>query len=209
MATEKEVKKFLKAQIEALRGLEGFVMGLMENMLVDDVLVAFITHELLANSPGERLIAFTHAAPEDEDEGRVMLCTNLGIYVITVDSEGIFTRTTSYGLDYLIPFSEIDSIDYGKTGIFEPEHHLYIYQKDTRKKRGWFFTGTPQGLLYFQNHARNALLNYDESDAALATAPDTSDRDLDALEKRIRALLNQKLISASDCEIKIKKLRAG
>lgn len=201
MKTNQQVKAFLNTQVKNIKGMEGFVMSLVSKFSNIDSLADIIATEVLPNDPSDTLVAFAFAVgSEDSDVSHCLLCTGSGIHVIQDLDNGVF--------DYLyqISFSDIQTIEVKKTGFFEPVYHLNIYQAGKNKKKGWFFTGLPKMLNYFQVSAANALLNYDETElsaASMVTGPA-----IDSIDgaKRIKALLDQKLITKKDFDAKMKKL---
>jgi hypothetical protein len=201
MKTTQQVKAFLNTQVKNIKGTEGFVMSLVSKFSNIDSLADTIATEVLPNDPSDALVAFAFAVgSEDSDVSHCLLCTASGIHVIQDLNNGVF--------DYLyqISFSEIQTIEVKKTGFFEPVYHLNIYQSGKNKKKGWFFTGLPKMLNYFQVSAENALLNYDEDEMSDGSAAAISVVDPIDGAKRIKALLDQKLITKKDFDSKMKKL---
>lgn len=199
MKSKQQVKAFLKKQVEHLKGIEGFLMGIIASKFSDlDALADLIVNEALSIDSSENLVAFAICSPEDGDATLCLLCTPNGIHVIQDYQEGV------YEYEYFIEFSDVDVIEFKKKGFFEPSYHLNIYQAGKNKRKGWFFKGLPKMLEQFKMSAENAFLNYEESEPNNSQQAVSIDK-RDA-EKRIKALLDQKLITQKDYESKIKKL---
>lgn len=196
----REIERFLKAEVDSIKGVAGFLVGLFKNKIVNPELIAFLNEHIDSERKNESLIAFMGATDRKTGNQVVLFATSQGVYVVSDNATVPFFSKSKYVLDYFISYSEIDSVGYKRDGLIDAKHLLCVYQLGAQKERGWFFEfPLKKYVLEFAGKIDSVLDDFEPNAVNQAVQLDE-----DELVARIERLYRLKLITKRDRDLKVK-----